>query len=403
MGDSHIKRSMDEFLVNPTVPMDDYRRIGEPSSPAGNAAHPDRSNTYYTLKLGDKPAEDPTTIRRFDNVAGWRGYTSDEEVASPVENDDFTFDSTSSDGDSIASIHEAQYHAQIRNNAQQLCNRAQAVQLVSVGKPKVVSMPKPVDFPATYSPQAFDHETEVRPSVSSMSYMRPAGGYYHIHSSTGSSPRSSGENSYPSFPIPPTSQPTGPRLVRRKPVLPRLQTSNRSDSPQSDTSSSTPRTAWPVGRPNFLDYDPFSSDYSVHVAASSSTPKRRLHRLSPPFSLKSLSRSLRRSSTSDGSSGDGGINKRDISGPIGSPIISDVHVPTRTSSKPMPKMVARGANDRAAPIEIPPCPDDYQDGFNVPAWPQRSDSVAQFDGPRSVAPRIHGRRKSLSVFVSTQA
>lgn len=405
MGDSHIKRSMDEFLINPTGPMDDYWRFGGPSSPAGSATHPDLSNTYHNLRFRDKIAEKSAAIRRFhdDATIFCRGYTSDEEVASPVENDDFMFDSTSSDADSTASIHEAQYHAQTCNNAQQLCNRAQAVQLVSVGKPKVVSMPKPVDPEATYSPQGSDYETEVRPSVSSMSHMRPAGGYHYLRGSISSSPRSSDENSHSSFPISPTSQPTGPRLVRRKPVLPRLQITSRSDSPQSDTNSSTPGTAWPVGRPNFLDYDPFGSDYSAHVAASPSTPKPRLHRLSPPFRLKSLSRSLRRSSTSDGSSGDGSISKKDISRPIGSPIISDIHVPPRTPSKPMPKMVARGANERAAPIEIPPCPDDYQDDFKVPVWPQRNDSVAHFDGPRPVATRMHGRRKSLSAFVSTQA
>jgi hypothetical protein len=116
-----------------------------------------------------------------------------------------------------------------------------------------------------------------------------------------------------------------------------------------------------------------------------------------------LSRSLRRSSTSDGSSGGGGLSKRDISAPISLPIIADIHVPARTCSKPMPKMVARGASERAAVIEIPPCPEDYQGDFNFPVWPQRSDSVAHFDGSRSVATRIHGRRKSLSAFVSTQA
>ena len=381
--------------------MDDERRFGEPPSPT--SSHPNPTNAYHASKFGDK--DEPATIRRFDDDAAafWRGYTSDEEVASPVENDDYTFDSTSSDGDSIASIHEAHYHAQTCNNAQQLCNRAQAVQLVSVGKPKVVSMPKSVDIPAAYSPQPSDYEIDVRPSVSSMSHMRGASGYHHTHNNTTSSPRSSGENSYSSFQSPPTSQPAGTKLVRRKPNLPRLQTGTRSDSPQSDGSSSTPRTAWLVGRPNFLDYDPFSSDYSIHVAASASTPKRRVHRLSPAFSLKSLSRSLRRSSTSAGSSGNGGINKRDISGPIGSPIISDVHVPARTSSKPMTKMVARGANERAAPIEIPPCPDDYQDDSTIPAWPQRSDSVAHFDGSRLADARLHGRRKSLSAFVSTPA
>ena len=382
-------------------------RFGEPSSPSGSATCPNLSNAYYTSKFDNKPAEEPATIRRFhDDTTWWRGYTSDEEVTSPVENDGFTFDSTSSDDESIASIHdEPQYHAQSCNNAQQLCNRAQAVQLVSAGKPKVVSTPKPVDVPAPTTMQAFHHETEVRPSVLSMSHMRHAGSYHHIGRNTSSSSRSSGENSYSSFPIPPTSQPPGPMLVRPIPNLPKLQTATRSDSPRSvdSISSSTPGTALPMARPNFLDYDPCSSDYAAHATASYSAPKRRLRRLSPSFSFKNLGRSLRLSSTSDGSSGDGSISKRDISGPIVSPMISDIHVSTRTSSRPMPKMVARGANERAEAIEIPPCPDDYQDDFNVPIWPQRNDSVAHIDGPRPAATRLHGRRKSLSAFVSTPA
>jgi hypothetical protein len=409
MGERPVKRSMNEFLINPTVPMEDSYSYGESSSPTRNSIPFDPANALSTVRRGKKTLDAAATIRGFDNDAGcWRGYASDEEIASPVDNDDdFTFDSTSSDDDeSIASIHEAQYHTQTCNNAQQLCNRAQAVQLVSAGKAKVVSMPKIVDVPATYSPQthssqASGWEADSRRTASHTSQVHP----HCAYSSISSSSRSSGEDSlYSSLPIPRAAQPTGARFVRRKPSLPRLQTTARSYSPQSADSGSEPKTAFLLSRSrlNFLDYDPFTLEYSVHVTANIPPPKRKLQRLSPTFSFKSLSRSLRRNSTSDGSSGEGGVNKKDISRPMAQPVIADMHIPSRTSSRPPPKMVARGADERAAAIEIPPCPAEYQDDTNVPAWPPRSDSAANNESTW-LASRLHGRRKSLSAFVSTRA
>ena len=406
MGDRPVKRSMDEFLINPTVPMDDSYGYGESSSPTSSSIPFGTANVLSTLRYGKKASNTAATIRGFDDDAVcWRGYTSDEEIASPVDNDDFTFDSTSSDDDeSIASIHEAQYHAQTCNNAQQLCNRAQAVQLVSAGKAKVVSMPKIFDVPATsspqtHTPQASGWEADSQPRLYNTSQGRP----HCVYSSISSSSRSSGEDSpcYPP-PIPRTAQPTGTRFVRRKPSLPRLQTTTRSYSPQSADSDSQPKTAFLLSRSrlDFLDYDPFTPEYSVHISSTTPSPRRKLQRLSPTFSLKSLSRSLRRGSTSDGSYG---VSKKDIGRPIAQPVISDdMHIPARTSSKSASKMVARGADERAAPIEIPPCPAEYQEETRVPAWPPRSDSVANEESSW-LASRLHGRRKSLSAFVSTQA
>ena len=406
MGDRPVKRSMDEFLINPTVPMDSYS-YGESSSPTASLVAIDPSNSFATLRHGKKASEDAAALGDFDNKGGlWRGYASDEEVASPVDNDDdSTFDSTSSDDDnvSIASIHEAQFHAQTCNHTQQLCNRAQAVQLVSAGKAKIVSMPKLVDVPATFSsqshtPQASMWEADSRPSAIHMGQARP----HCVYSSISSSSRSSGGDSLcSSFPIPRTAQPTGARLVRRKPSLPQLQTSTRSYSPQSADSGFEPKTAFLLSksRLHFLEYDPFTPEYSVNITASTPPPKRKLNRLSPTFSFKSLSRSLRRCSISDGSSSEGGVQKKDIGRPIPQPSISDMQVPVRVSSRPPAKMVARGADERAAAIEIPPCPADYQD---VPASPPRSDSAANNESTW-LAARLHGRRKSLSAFVSTQA
>ena len=425
MGDTSIKRSMDDFLINPIVPMEDYSSYQESRTANRNSMLLDSPNVLFTGRAEKHPLESRVAhIETYEDDAAYlRGYASDEEVASPVENDDFTFDSTSSDGDadSVASIHDPQYHAQTCNNAQQLCNRAQAVQVLSVGKPKVVSMPKPVDVPVASSPSptASDHEAEIRLSISRVSDTRAN---RYVHSSISSSLRSSGDNSfYRSPPTPRSVPPSGPS-VRRKPNLPRIQTMPRSDSPQPSDSGRTPQTAWPIGRPNFLDHDPFGPDYTTQMPNPPSTPKRKLSRLSPPFSsLKSLSRSLRRGSISNGITTEGGIDKRDIGYPVVSPVISDMHVssrtssrpvpktdaadlhvPTRTSSKPLPRMVARGASERAAAIEIPPCPDDYQDDFNVPVWPPRSDSVTTIDFPTPTLARRHGRRKSLSAFVSTQ-
>lgn len=426
MGDTSVKRSMDEFLINPIVPMDDYSSYRESRNANRNSMLLDSPNVLFTGKAEKySAAARPDPIENHDNEALYmRGYASDEEVASPVENDDFTFDSTSSDedADSIASIHEAQYHAQSVSNAQQLCNRAQAVQVISVGKPKVISMPKPVDVPGVYSPTptVSDYDNEIRPPTSRINHTPPD---HYVPSSISSSPRSSGDNSaYRSMPIPRSIPPSGPS-IRRRPNLPRIQTGPRSDSSQSADSGLTPQTAWPIGvaRPEFLNHDPFGADYPSHLSNPPATPKRKLSRLSPPFSsLKNLSRSLRRGSIPGSSPAESSIDKKDIGYPVVSPIISDMHIPSRTSSKPapkiatadmhvpmrtsskpMPKMVARGASERAPAIEIPPCPDDYIDDLKVPSWPMRSDSVANIDFPTPSLARRHGRRKSLSAFVSS--
>ena len=406
MGDRPVKRSMDEFLINPTVPMDDSYGYGESSSPTSSSIPFGTANVLSTLRYGKKASNTAATIRGFDDDAVcWRGYTSDEEIASPVDNDDFTFDSTSSDDDeSIASIHEAQYHAQTCNNAQQLCNRAQAVQLVSAGKAKVISMPKIVDVPATYSPQTHAPQASGWEADSQLRLYNTSQGRPHcVYSSISSSSRSSGEDSHCSPPpIPRTAQPTGTRFVRRKPSLPRLQTTTRSYSPQSADSDSAPKTAFLLSRSrlDFLDYDPFTPEYSVHITSTTPPARRKPQRLSPTFSLKSLSRSLTRGSTSDGSYG---VSKKDIGRPIAQPAISDdMHIPARTSSKPALKMVARGADERASAIEIPPCPADYYDETIIPKWPPRSGSVANEESTW-LGSRLHGRRKSLSAFVSTHA
>ncbi|KAK3698083.1 hypothetical protein LTR37_017132 [Vermiconidia calcicola] len=405
----NAKYSMDDFLINPaSINMDENYVYDawsrQPHRPMPVIA-PDEP---HAMKHGQKTSEPSATIRNFtDERIWWGGYTSDEEIASPVDDDDFSILSTDSDPESASSFKGGLYHAETCNNSQQLCSRAQAVQVVSAGKAKVVTMPKAVEVS---SPRLKRRPLIPAAARTPVSWINPLT-ITDIHQSSDSrllfSPRLSNEKiPGPQLSAPSMGMPTAHRSVRRKMDFSRSQIQPRSVSSQSI--SSTP-TLLPAQKVRFVDDDAFHS----HRIALSPTPStlslRRMHKLSPSFSLRGFGIRRRRRSGSDYNTCEEAVRAQQLEPLKTSAPISDMHVPTRTSSKPMPRMVPRGANERAPPIVPPPCPDDLEDDNFAPFWPPRKDAARALGGGRpsfrssdSSPTATQTRRTSVSTLASTQ-
>lgn len=462
MADHPRRRQPQNFFAHPTSPtamiMEDYctsPRHFRSSTWSANAVPVTPPAEVFQLRPGKKTPEAAATIRDLiDEPIFWRGYTSDEEVASPLVDDNRSFDSGSFcyDSEDVVSIHDAptpQRSTQSLGVSRPDGTQAQAVQFMSAGKAKFVSMPTPrVVRTAPSSP--------TRLPVSKMNRMNIEG--RTINFSRTITPKSSGEGYGESMGSGTTKRSAyAQRVVRRKPDVPALQAMSRSQSPSYDnmalmspsaarragfvepevhpatsplsegvwfSQSTTPdeeRPSASAKQTTAQDHDfepeafpaqeaspmpdspplslprkrssnyvlvgssstrrpaPFSTGlhslqdaYTIPDSSSLSRP-RLLRKLSSTFSFRTFNRPSRQDSVSSSES----EKLRAVSETTSKPAhpISDMHIPTRTSSKPLPKMVPRGANERAPPIVIPPCPDDYDDGDLPARWPQRKDSA----------------------------
>ncbi|KAK5694610.1 hypothetical protein LTR97_009200 [Elasticomyces elasticus] len=369
--------------------MEEHPRFSMMSEPAIEGSPTMPSDDMFSWKAGMKTPERPNAVKHFtDEPMFWRGYTSEEEVASPIENDGMSFRTTSTLSDiseTASRLSSASFPEQLAHNCgrvEQQCNRAQAITLVPAGKVKVVSMPKLVDVSTTPRMRRPAPITPFRPPVSRMNRME-------IGSQKGSqannSPRTSTERSPVS--TAPSSVAvllTRGKSVRQRPSLPALQGTPRFQSNASG-SKSTPRV---VKTADFLQHDPYPAlPVDLPITPPLMSPSRRkLHRFGSSIGLGVFG--MRRSNSSDSSLDDALENVKDLE-PRGSalPKSSSPRMLSRTPST-KPKMVARGANERAPPLILPPCPETYEDERDVTRWPLRKDA--------SVLPmKLHKRQRTV--------
>ncbi len=92
------KRPIEDFFCNPThnFAMEEHPRYSMASEPVlvGSPMMP--PSEMFSFKAGIKTPEPSAAIRHFtDEPMFWRGYTSEEEVASPIDTDDRSFRTTS--------------------------------------------------------------------------------------------------------------------------------------------------------------------------------------------------------------------------------------------------------------------------------------------------------------------
>lgn len=387
---------MEAYLINPTVQESSYPESQSQSANASGDLIPIfLADEVVTVKAGRKSVEATGSIHKFSNQSIFlRGYTSEEEASSPVEDNDFGFHTTS-DTDSTASIKESRSVENLADhaNALQLCTKAQAVQFVSAGKAKVVSVPKIVDLSSSGSPVSPVNETSTRSSVSKRDAGVYDGSFVHTPSPRSSSDRSPALSSL-------DEQPFRPRTIRRKPKLPPLQAPT--SSPQRSTRSQTPLADQ---RAEFLKHDPYPSNWPSGGPTSASPTKLRMPKLSSSFSLRAFGRP-RRSDSLGSSASDGWDSPTEQYIAVSLPASPAVRNVPRAVPRSMPKMVARGASERAPPLVLPPCPDDYdkKDLTYSTHWPLRKESVTTsptFETPDALK---QIRRKSVSVaFATSQA
>ncbi|KAK1825373.1 hypothetical protein LTR12_000174 [Friedmanniomyces endolithicus] len=261
------------------------------------------------------------------------------------------------------------------------CERAQAITLVPAGKVKVVSMPRLVNVSASPRMRWPAPITPIRPPVSRMSRM---GISSQTSSQASASPRTSTEKSPVSTaPSSVAALLTRGKNVRQRPSLPNLQATTRfqSSMPHPESRPRAVRTA------DFLRYDPYP-------ALPVSPSRRRLHKLGSSFGLKVFG--MKRTNSSDSSLGDPeAMRESDPAASAPPPSLQ----PLARASSMKPKMIARGANERAPPLVLPPCPETYEDERDLSRWPLRKDSSIM-----GLPSKLHKRQRSMSAaLVSVQA
>ena len=316
----------------------------------------------------------------------WRTYNSEEELASPVSPGDLSSGSVSdasstSDSGSFDSFPEQL--ADTCNKIEQECSCAQAVTLVSAGKAKVVSMPKLVDVSASPRVIVPIQTTSIRTPISRLAY-----GTVSERSRT---PKTETPPTFVDVPTPMVQTPKhASKLIRRgksireRPSLPEIQTAARSQFSMSSRLLTTGQL--PVAA-DFLKHDPYPTT-ARHLPGlpndrkSMSPSRRRMHKLSSSLSQyvfgKDGTHSPSASSSDDEHLEDAIIMTASR---------HDLRSPTR------PKMIPRGANERALPLVLPPCPKRYDSEIDATQRPVKSGG-----------PVLHKRRRSIAAaLVPTQA
>ena len=398
--------AMEAFLLNPTQP---NHRYTESQSLTLNprqrsdqlASHPSKR----TLRHSNESFSDPKVEALY-----WQRYDSDEEALSSADSDTDSIASTSS-GEILEmtttrlSIISAEELARSCNPVEQTVLRAQAVTLWPINQgdiklsPRLVEIPPSPRYERARSMGFFKPPPTAR--LSKLDITKATG----HHRSLTSSPRTSiGNSSNASTPsTPPTSvderspRSSSEKVIRRKSAVAGMRSAAKREDPVDSRHMPDAETLR-----EFLASDP-----STHVRPLSHVPthapapaKRKLRKFSSSFSLGRFNPGFSKRSSSAGTSSE---ELPPSSAIPATPQIPEVYRPTRCSSlqpPPASKMVARGANERAPPIVLPPCPDDseYDGDYAVAARSQMQRSPKSYSptGAPKNGKKLHRRQRSLS-------
>lgn len=364
---------MEDFFFNPTrntFGVMDVRK-STPSARASMASvrrsthrSPAMSSSdVFDFQAGKSTPERCITMRSYaEEPSFWRGYLSDEEVASPIGTDDWSSRTSSEHGSPGRESFEdfPEQLAQSHYSVEQRCNKAQVVKLVSVGKPRMVSMPRLIDLPPTaprlrrvaplppLTPDAYVQRTQTAAAASSSPRQR---------SSRSSMERPMTASAAASF----SGHLKEGESARLHPSVPHILTQAKKAVSESVTRQPSH---------DFLEYDPCPSSSPV-TPPPRSPSHRRLFKLSPSFSLHRLGSGLKRRDASEFGIAEEPEPRpeavQDVAATLAQPLKV---VPTPT---PRPKLVPRGANERAPLLVLPSCPDDYDCDLAPMQWPLRKE------------------------------
>jgi hypothetical protein len=398
-------RAMDQFLINPSVSTD---RRPESRSISPKASRSSHHLTLNTQDTDSHPSKDTLSDTLAEQLL-CRGYDSDEEDLSSVDSDTMSIRSSSS-GEicevktarlSIVSADDLARNRRISNELanEQSLFRAQAVTIKPINYGSVCMSPRLIDIPSSPHCEKSQNIGCYRPPTSRLSKIDTTN---VRHRSNFSTPRTSSEGdsngSTPS--TPPTSiderspVSSSEKVIKRKSAVIGMRHHARRECSVNVDNMQDAQTLR-----EFIASDPAS--FGDRPVSKMPNPlvmpgKRRLRKFSSSFSLGRFTMRNSAERVSDQSRTSSNPNRRTMPAP-------EVYRPTRSSSlQPLPagKMIARGGNERAPPIVLPPCPysseqDFDQRGSTRPNTQRAPKSYMPTGAPRQSG-KLHRRQRSLS-------
>jgi hypothetical protein len=388
--------AMEAFLLNPTEMSDQYAESPSLVLKTRRRSDPHASNTgKRTLHQSKESSSDPLVEQLY-----WRRYNSDEEALSSAESDTESIDSASSG--EILEMTTARLS--ICNPIEQTIYCAQAVYLKPVNQGDAKLSPRLVEIPPSPRFERSQNMGYYKPSQSRLSKLDTTTATRH-HRSVASTPRSSLENSSnastPSTP-PSSIDDHSPvsfseKVIRRKSAVSSMRSVAKREFSINSHNMPDAQTLR-----EFLASAPSTQERPLsEVPAHLTTPsKRKLRKFSSSFSLGRFNPIFAKRNSSAGNLLE---EMPAVPSKYITPSVPEVYRPTRCSSllpPPSTKMIARGGNERAPPIVLPPCPNDSEDDGDhvgpIRGHLQRAPKSYSPTGAPKTGRKLHRRQRSLS-------
>lgn len=333
-----------DFLLNPTILEQDSHQF--------RFALAKQDCITASRKMGKGKAAatkaEPTTFTILDESVFqfWPSYTSDEEVASPLDNHHGSQYSRTTSFSSNFSMPELL--EDMERNLEEQCEEAQTVVIRSAGKAKMVSTPKidPSRRSMCLPPIAVE---DGRPSIVIPARRSSIGMPMSARSSQDSRTSSSRNNSISSA-APNSPASTAPSSVYDDSEDGPAMQHKSNNSRHIDLMQAAAMTSTSPVSPIPQRTSTFGSELYPSARRGSIPSLRRKTKFSSGFALNKVKTFVRRESTQTD-------DKENVKEPDPVTFTQQVSQPKRYSSG-RPKLVARAANERAPTITLPPFPDE---------------------------------------------
>ena len=344
MAQTESMRCMDDFLLNPTIVEQDSQQFDMALARQDDITAPRHMGKGKAVATN----AEPTSFTILDESIfqlDWPLYTSDEEVASPLDNDRTSQYSRTTSFSSNFSMPELL--EDMDGNVVEQCEEARKVTFQSAGKAKMVSTPK-ID-PSRRSMCLPPMTTESRRPSIVIPARRSSIGMPRSARSSQDSRTSSSRNNSISSAAPNSPASTAPSSVYddfedEPAMLHKKNISRHIDLMQAAAMTCTSPVSPMVERISTFDSEVYPTARRGSIASI-----RRKSKFSSGFALNKVKTFVRRDSIQVD-------EMENVKEPDPVTFTQQVSQPKRYSSG-RPKLVARAANERAPPITLPPFPD----------------------------------------------
>lgn len=403
MVDVPTTRNMEDFFINPTRDMGDRYTAETPRMSRMTSRHALTIRKSMELLASKSGRTTSSRSRERESYADplsdiLRGYTSDEEAASSPDDSDALSTASNSDAEIMDAtptrmsiiVPEDLVTSYIARERQFLRARAMSLKPIATGPggPGLLS-PRLIDIPASPVTQRQSPVRQRRPHVAQLQKSQALRNDKSVSSTPRSSMDDRSDTSAPS--TPPTSiderSPFSDKVIRRKRSTPVMRDIACAQGSYSPSASSTD-----LDLREFLASVPATVPTQNRHTVAAPPPRRRLQKFSSSFSLSRLANTKRRDSTD--SSADEEFPPATSLRPV-----PEVYIPTRTSSM-QPKLVPRGANERAQPLVLPPFLNEYGEELDyrrpLTGHGKASLTVYSPSGTPGQSRKLHKRQRSIS-------